>query len=244
MPLLPGAEPFAHDDGPVGALLLHGFAGSPADLRPLALHLADRGASVLLPRLPGHGTSWQDLAVCRWDDFHTEADRALSDLRSRCSTVVVVGQGVGAALALRLAELRPADVDGLALLSPALELRRPSRATAAVAPWASTRAAAGSAAYDRIPLRTFRSVAHDGWDPVRADIARVVAPVLLVRAADDRVVPVASGDWLLAHLPTPDVTALPLETGGHLLDRGPAADQVRVAVSDFLHRVAPSATDA
>ncbi len=244
MPLLPGAEPVEHDDGPVGALLLHGFAGSPADLRPLAVHLADEGCSVLLPRLPGHGTSWQDLAVCRWDDFHAEADRALTALRERCTHVVVVGQGVGAALALRLAELRPGDVDGLVLLAPALELRRPSRATALLLPWASSPAAEGSGGYDRIPLGALRSVAQDGWDPVRAEVGRVVAPVLLVRADDDRVVPAASGDWLLAHLTTPDVTEVRLEQGGHLLARGDASERVLASAADFLHRVAPSSTDA
>lgn len=244
MALLPGAEPFEHDEGPVGALLLHGFAGSPADLRPLAAHLADGGSSVLLPRLPGHGTTWQDLAVCRWDDFHAEADRALTALRSRCAHVVVVGQGVGAALALRLAELRPADVDGIVLLAPALELRRPSRAAAMLLPWASSPAAEGSGGYDRVPLRALRSVAHEGWDPVRDDIALMVAPVLLVRADDDPVVPASSGDWLVAHLTTPDVTELRVERGGHLLVRGAEADAVLAATSEFLHRVAPSSTDA
>ncbi len=244
MALLPGAEPFEHDEGPVGALLLHGFAGSPADLRPLAAPLADGGSSVLLPRLPGHGTTWQDLAVCRWDDFHAEADRALTALRERCTHVVVVGQGVGAALALRLAELRPADVDGLVLLAPALELRRPSRAAAILLPWASSPATEGSGGYDRVPLRALRSVAHEGWDPVRDDIARVVAPVLLVRADEDRVVPPSSAEWLLEHLPGPDVTDLPLDAAGHHPQLDDDAARVESACVDFVHRVAPSSTDA
>ncbi len=29
MPLVPGAEPYHHEGGPVGALLIHGFTGSP-----------------------------------------------------------------------------------------------------------------------------------------------------------------------------------------------------------------------
>jgi carboxylesterase len=247
MPLLPGAEPFEHDGGPVGALVLHGFAGSPAGVRPLALDLADHDLTVLVPRLPGHGTTWQDLAVCRWDDFHAEADRALSALRERCSEVVVAGQGVGGALALRLAELRPADVAGLVLVNPALELHRPSRAASVLLPLASLPAgpdARRGGGYERIPLRTYRSVAHEGWDAVRADIGRVEAPVLVVRSTEDRVVPPSSAEWLRAHLVTPDVTELVLEGAGHLVALDPAAREAFAACVDFVHRVAPSSADA
>ena len=40
MPLFAGAEPYSHDAGPVGVLVLHGFTGSPKSMRPWAEHLA------------------------------------------------------------------------------------------------------------------------------------------------------------------------------------------------------------
>ena len=60
MPVFAGAEPFVHDGSPeVGVLLCHGFTSTPATMR--------RGANTwpgrfhrALPRLPGHGTSWQE----------------------------------------------------------------------------------------------------------------------------------------------------------------------------------------
>ena len=60
MPLLPGAEPLSADGGPVGALVLHGFTGQPCSVKPWGQHLADAGLAVEVPRLPGHGTRWQD----------------------------------------------------------------------------------------------------------------------------------------------------------------------------------------
>ena len=60
--MLPGAEPFEAAGGPVGVLLCHGFTGSPQTLRGWAEYLAAEGLTVSLPRLPGHGTTWQDLA--------------------------------------------------------------------------------------------------------------------------------------------------------------------------------------
>ena len=39
-------------------------------MRPWAEHLAAEGFSVELPRLPGHGTTWQDMTVTRWEDWY------------------------------------------------------------------------------------------------------------------------------------------------------------------------------
>ena len=61
MPVMPGAEPFFHSGGNTGVLLCHGFTGTPASLRPWADTLAAAGLTVSLPRLPGHGTTWQDI---------------------------------------------------------------------------------------------------------------------------------------------------------------------------------------
>ena len=95
MPVLPGAEPFEHAGGDVGVLLVHGFTGCPQSMRPWAEHLAAEGFTVSLPRLPGHGTRWQDLNLTRWTDWYAEAERALDALRRTCSTVFVMGLSMG-----------------------------------------------------------------------------------------------------------------------------------------------------
>jgi carboxylesterase len=68
MPVMPGAEAYARREGRTGVLLCHGFTGSPQSLRPWAEYLADAGLSVSLPRLPGHGTTWQEMARTRAED--------------------------------------------------------------------------------------------------------------------------------------------------------------------------------
>ena len=83
MPVIPGAEPFFHSGGNTGVLLCHGFTGSPASLRPWADHLATAGLTVSLPRLPGHGTTWQDMAHTRWEDWYAEVDRAYQTLAKK-----------------------------------------------------------------------------------------------------------------------------------------------------------------
>ena len=57
VPVLPGAEPYAHDGGDVGVVVVHGYTSTPQSMRGWAEHLAAAGYTVRLPRLPGHGTT-------------------------------------------------------------------------------------------------------------------------------------------------------------------------------------------
>src|SRR3954452_8856556 len=121
MPLMPGAEPFRHDGGPVGALLCHGFTGTPQSLRPWAEHLAARGLTVSLPLLPGHGTRWQDMQVTGWEDWYAEVDRELRALTERCERVFVFGMSMGGALTLHLAAQHGSAISGIVLVNPSVK---------------------------------------------------------------------------------------------------------------------------
>jgi pimeloyl-ACP methyl ester carboxylesterase len=118
--VLPGAEPFTSDAGPTGVLLCHGFTGSPRTLRPWAEYLAEAGLSVSLPRLPGHGTTWQDLNRTGWTDWYAEVERAFDELAARSTQVFVFGLSMGGCLALRLAQTRADAVAGLVVVNPSL----------------------------------------------------------------------------------------------------------------------------
>src|SRR5215813_5136493 len=120
MPVMPGAEPFTHVGGPTGVLLCHGFTGSPQSLRPWAEFLAEAGLTVSLPRLPGHGTTWQEMARTRWEDWYAEVDRAFDEVRGATDEIFVMGLSMGGCLALRLAELHGAAVSGLVLVNPSV----------------------------------------------------------------------------------------------------------------------------
>jgi len=100
------------------ALLIHGFTGSPWEMREPAAKLAAAGISSLALRLPGHGTSPQDLARCRYeqwlDTVLTGRARLLRDYRN----VAAVGLSTGAMLALAAQTTHP--FARLALLAPYL----------------------------------------------------------------------------------------------------------------------------
>lgn len=197
MPLLPGAEPYYHEGGPVGALLCHGLTGTPQSLRPWAHRLADAGLTVSLPRLPGHGTGWRELARTRWEDWYAEVDRAFEDLRGNCERVFVMGLSLGGCMALRLAEQRGTDVAGLVLVNPALvaEDRRLAllpvlRFVVPPRPGIGNdikRDGAHELSYDRLPVAALSGLPRL-WSSTRARLRDVHQPVLVFRSTEDHVV--------------------------------------------------------
>ncbi len=115
--IIRGCEPFRFDGGPLGVYLQHGFTGCPGSMRPFGEWLAERGVSAVGPRLPGHGTRWEDLANTTWRDWEREAEVALLDLASRCGTVVASGLSMGGAMALHLAAKHPEAVKGVVAIN-------------------------------------------------------------------------------------------------------------------------------
>src|ERR1700716_3006638 len=116
-------EPFRLGSGDRGALLVHGFCGTPPEMRGLGEHLAVNGFRVHGALLRGHGTTPEDLATTRWTDWVESAEAQLDALRGECSQVFVSGQSMGGALSLVLAARNP-DVVAIATLSALVNVGR------------------------------------------------------------------------------------------------------------------------
>lgn len=116
------ARSFVLSGNRTGLLLLHGFAGSIADLRQLGQALHQRGYSIFGARLAGHGTSIDDLHQTVVEDWLAAARTALRALAERVEQLVIIGESMGALLALRLAR-EDQRVASVVLLAPALALK-------------------------------------------------------------------------------------------------------------------------
>ena len=215
MPVMPGAEPFFHSGGNTGVLLCHGFTGSPASLRPWADHLAAAGLTVSLPRLPGHGTTWQDMAHTRWEDWYAEVDRAYEELRGHADEIFLMGLSMGGCLALRMAELRGDGVAGLVLVNPSLaadtKLFLLAPVLKLVVPSLKgigsdiKKEGVSELSYDRVPVRAAATLPQL-WKVTQQQLAEVTQPVLVFLSTTDHVVGPASMRVLRAALPAAQLT--------------------------------------
>ncbi|OKJ10145.1 alpha/beta hydrolase [Kitasatospora sp. CB01950] len=250
MPLLPGAEPYRHEGGPVGVLLVHGFTGSPQSMRPWAEHLAAAGLTVSAPLLPGHGTRWQDLQPTRWEDWYATADAALTELAERCEKVFVCALSMGCALTLKLAENHGDRISGLVLVNPSVRSDNPGTVLLPVLRHLlpSLPGVAGDIAkpgvsevgYDRVPLHAAWSLARL-WKSVQAGMPKVTQPVLLLHSPQDHVVSPSNSAMVLARISSTDVTELLLDRSFHVATLDHDAGLIFGASLDFVRRLAPAA---
>nr|WSZ95604.1 alpha/beta fold hydrolase [Streptomyces sp. NBC_00857] len=248
MPVLPGAEPYRHEGGEVGVLLCHGFTGSPQSLRPWAEYLAERGLTVSLPLLPGHGTRWQDMQVTGWQDWYAEVDRALRELLDRCDQVFVFGLSMGGALALRLAAKHGRAVGGVVVVNPGIKVhgwaahalpvvRHLVPATKGLA---SDIAKEGSAevGYDRVPLHAAYSL-RNFFRLVDSELPQVTQPLLLLHSVRDHVVPPADSARVLSRVSSRDVREVLLEQSYHVATLDHDAERIFDESHAFIGRLAP-----
>lgn len=247
MPVLLGAEPFNHVGRDVAVVLCHGFTGTPQSLRGWAERLAAEGFTVRLPRLPGHGTSWQELNRTRWPDWYAAVEAQLLAVADDHETVVVGGLSMGGALSLRLAEQHPALVHGLVLVNPAIKLTDRRLLTVPVLRHLlpSTPGIASDIrkpnttelAYDRTPLQALHSSIRLYAEVERA-LPQVSQPLLMLRSAVDHVVPVSSAALVLDRISSSDVTDVVLHDSYHVATLDEDAEVIVSRSIEFVHRVA------
>jgi len=205
--LLPGAEPWSVDGGPAGALCLHGFTGNPTSMRGVAKAFAAAGFSVELPRLPGHGTTVEDMMTTSWADWTAEVEAAYQRLASRTDKVVVAGLSMGGSLTLWTALQHP-EVAGIVCINPATT---PQAAEVMemlhgmvdegtdVMPGIGADIAdpdATESAYAQVPLRQLISLVEDGLAPLSGRYGEITCPLLLLTSPQDHVVEPSNGDLL------------------------------------------------
>jgi esterase/lipase/1-acyl-sn-glycerol-3-phosphate acyltransferase len=106
----------------IGVVLIHSYLAQPEEVKALAGYLCQRGAWVYAPRLPGHGTSAEDLAGKKYHEWVEAVETAYILMSMICERVVVGGMAVGGSLALDLAG-RVGGVAGVFAVCPPLTLR-------------------------------------------------------------------------------------------------------------------------
>jgi len=251
---LPDAAEYESAGKAPGCLLLHGFTGTPFEVRPVAEALAARGFAVRAPLLPGHGTDVADLMDRRRREWCEAAAAEAEALAALHGPVVLVGLSLGALLALWVAAERPALVRGVAALAPALRLRAwnewPLAAMSrwkAAPRWAISKLGGSdirdpemrrrNPAYGAHPLRSAVQLYRLGRD-VEGMLGRVTAPILCIHGARDRTVPPFATDLVLRGVASTDRRRVILGESGHVLPLDVEREKVAAEVVAFVERLA------
>jgi carboxylesterase len=247
------AEPFFADASPtgpdgrrVGVLLSHGFTGSPASIVPWGKALAEKGYGVAVPRLPGHGTSWQEMNRTTWADWYGEVERAFDKLRANSDAVVVGGLSMGGALTLRLAADRGREVAGVVLVNPAVTLENKQLLAVPLLKWVLPamsgitddikKPGVTEHGYRKTPLKALASML-DGWKQLRAVLPQVTQPILVFRSAEDHVVDPSSGRAIAGAVSSRDLTERILQNSYHVATLDNDAPAIFEESAEFVRRV-------
>lgn len=248
----PHAEPFFapgrpdRPQGRTGVLLSHGFTGSPASMVPWGRHLAEQGYAVAVPRLPGHGTTWQDMVTTTWGDWSTELERAFEKLAAECDRVFVGGLSMGGGLALWLAARHPDRVAGVILVNAAVASDNKQLLAVPVLKHV-VKAMPGIGndikkpdvdehGYDKTPLKPLHSMMR-GWKQLRGDLDKVRCPLLVFRSAEDHVVDPSSARIILSTTSSPDAVERVLEDSYHVATLDNDAPAIFEESVEFIERV-------
>jgi carboxylesterase len=246
---------------PRAALLLHGFGDTPQTLAHLAAYLHDRGWTVRVPLLPGHGRTLGEWARTRAADWLDAARAELATLRRQHDAVALVGLSMGGALASVLAaeesardtaagrDGHTAQIVALVLIAPYLAMAWWVRTLAGlhyvitpVLPYAS--AGGGPSILD--PAEREQNLAYGVTTPrlvnelahvvraARAALPRITMPALLVQSRYDNRVRPATAEWALRALGSADKRLVWIDRGGHVITADTGHEEVASCVDDWL----------
>lgn len=241
--------PWRLGEGKRGVLLVHGFAGTPPELRRLGEHLAANGFRCYAPALAGHASTTEEMAKTGFRDWVRTARAGLDELLLSCNSVAVVGQSMGGTIALHLAAT-DTRVQAVTTLAAPLWLGGPWPIVLPwmrfVFPWHSVTPAPELGSEEAMQSYTWRSnrtviELFRLMRLVRGELGRICAPVLIIHGGADRTInPRNSYDIARGLRHSQAIKWIIYPRSGHALSVGADATRINQRVLEWLDRHCPA----
>ena len=209
----------------IGVLLVHGFTGSPASMRPWAEYLNQRGYTVTVPLLPGHGTRPEDLNLVKWQEWPAKVENDLNALLQSCEKVFICGLSMGGGTTLHIATKRSHDLLGIVLVNPMIHVKFiPPQVAWAISRFQKMRDSVG----DDIKRPGITEYGYDSLPAVgvyqllkmlsytRKRLHDVTAPLQLFHSVDDHTLPVSNTEIIMQGVGSRDKSRIELVNSYHV----------------------------
>lgn len=232
------AKEFYYKGNNTGILLIHGFTGTPSEVRQLGDFLRDKGYTVKGILLKGHGTTPQDMKKCSYRDWIRSAVDGYKALKQECDEVFAVGLSMGGLLSLYLA--RNYDVRGVAALSAPIRIHGRLAALSYIEKQFNACILGNTEkkdiniiSYDKSPLvsvrNLFKLIRH-----VKSNLQYIEKPVLVMQSYGDRTVSPMSANIIYNSVGSKDKSIIYLHKSGHIITCDNEKEQVFEEVYRFI----------
>ena len=252
--IIPTTEPFLFLGEPskTACLLIHGFTGTPKEMRWMGEFLNRQGYSCLGIRLTGHATAPEDMVRSNWTDWMASVEDGYHLLRGVTEGVYLVGLSMGGILSLLMSTRL--DVRGVVAMSTPYKLPddprlrhidwiskivtyMPKSSEPPGSGWFDSDAWTDHISYPQNPVRSIGQL-NQLLGAMRMALPEVRDPVLLIHSRDDHYVLPESMDSIYADLVNASDKAKVWITGsGHVVPRDAARQQVFQAALEFIQRI-------
>ena len=239
-PQLDGST-FLWKAGDVAVLCLHGFTATTVEVRKMAAFLTSSGYTTYGPLLPGHGTNIDDMIKATWKDWVKTVEDSYSMLKKDHKQVFVLGESMGALLALYLCQQHP-DIPGALLFAPALKIKK-FFLTKLLSPFVRYKFKNYSKdgddmpwqGYDVIPMKPSASL-FDFQRIVKRNLPKVTTPVLIFQGKLDATIDPTGSVTVLENISSTEKELVWLEESGHVILLDKQLEDAQELVKGFLTR--------
>ncbi len=239
-------SPFFREGSKKGLLLIHGFTGTTAELRPMGQYFHEQGYTVCAPLLRGHGTTPEDMMKTGWRDWWRSVEEGYKRLQDYgCEQIYVAGLSMGGLLALRVA--REKKVVGVVTMASPMRFKN-KRAHIAwlIYPFvryqfrSDTKRAHIEEAilpYDRTPIKCVASLRRLVND-VRRGLHRIKVPALIIQGGEDETIYPEDAEIIVAGLGSTDKRLIWYPDSTHIIVLDHDRKQMFEEIEQFYSRLA------
>ncbi len=243
--VIPTAEPFYFPGDKIGCILVHGFTGTPKEMRWLGEFLNEKSVTIFAPRLAGHATEPDDMQRSNWQDWVTSVEDAYHFMRPNVEKLFIIGLSMGGILASISASYL--KFDGLITISTPYEIPQKDwrlrfvRQLAFLMPkvdkdqgdWHNLEAEKDHTDY---PYQPTRSIAEllDLFVQLQESLPKLGLPSFHIHSTQDKSVPYIHLQKIVDHNGSPYKRTLTVHNSGHVVIREPDRFQVFEEIYAFI----------